>query len=148
LLLTILTEPVEEGKKRRIAEYTDIGAQEMNEHPKFIIASLRSELEKERTSHTRTHEQAEKEIRSLRAQLARREAELEACVVHCDPSALPRSVAHGEGLPGGRLQEHGEPNHVGISPSLTPEEAVEILGLRVVRQKELELEVKLLSSKV
>jgi hypothetical protein len=47
-----------------------------------MIAALRLERDAERTSHNRTRQQADSRIANLEAQLAIREAELEACVVH------------------------------------------------------------------
>ena len=124
------------------------GAPETNETAKFVIASLRSELEKERISHARTHEQAEREIRTLRAQLTRREAELEACATHQDHSALLAAAVHGQRTPPEDANTSARDRHTAALPTLTPEEAVEILGLSVARNKDLELEVKQLSAKV
>ncbi|PCH44022.1 hypothetical protein WOLCODRAFT_138753 [Wolfiporia cocos MD-104 SS10] len=49
--------------------------------PYAVVRALRAELDAERRAHARTREVAEKEVAMLSAQLARREAELEACVV-------------------------------------------------------------------
>lgn len=101
-------------------------------------------------SHTRTHEQAELEILSLRAQLARREAELEACVAHTDHATLLASAVRGEGTekPSQPRRSSFDDGAERCLPTLTPEDAVEILGLRVAKNRELETEIKLLSDKV
>ena len=62
--------------------------------------------------------------------------------MHNDHSALISAVVRDGGSPA-RMQESTEP-----VPTLTPEEAVEILDLRVAKNKDLELEIRQLSAKV
>ncbi|KIP02830.1 hypothetical protein PHLGIDRAFT_276238 [Phlebiopsis gigantea 11061_1 CR5-6] len=125
------------------------GPQEIavGEQAKAITLWLRAELEKERMSHARTHEQAEREILALRAQLAQRDAELEACVVHRDHAALVNAAVpcNQDSLP--HEVPTDDKSHRPIS-ALTPEDAVEILGLRVAKNRELDSEIKQLSQKL
>ncbi len=108
----------------------------------IIVASLRAALEKERASHARTHDQAELEILSLRAQLARRDAELAACVIHTDHSSLVPAL---DPIP--NVESTSKRDKIPAS-SLTPEEAVRVLGLSAVKNRELEIEIKQLASRV
>lgn len=140
-----------------------------SEHFPAIVAYLRSELEKERASHARTHDQAELEILTLRGQLARREAELEACVIHTfeEHKAYIPEAHKSTGVPGTSSQHPGptEPTASGVHPqpqhatvvnerqripasSITPEGATRLLGLTVTRNRKLEAEVKELSTRV
>lgn len=119
------------------------GAIEAN--PQLIVASLRAELEKERVSHTQTHKQAEAEILSLRAQLAQREAELEACETHKDHAALLASSLGAE-APTSSPREV-EADGVSATP-LTSQAVMEILAIRAAKNRELETEIKNLTSKV
>ncbi|GJE90399.1 hypothetical protein PsYK624_065300 [Phanerochaete sordida] len=112
---------------------------------KLILASLRSDLEKERVSHASTHRHAEVEILSLRAQLARREAELEACTLHQDHGALLASAVHSGAE---QILTHTGEDAPPSAPALSPEAAVEILELRVAKNKELEGEIRNLSDKL
>ncbi|KAJ3537909.1 hypothetical protein NM688_g6599 [Phlebia brevispora] len=107
----------------------------------FVVAALKAELEKERMSHARTHDSAELEIACLRSQLARRDAELQACVAHTDHGAL---------LPGTPGRHRGKPTskrHTPTSP-LTPEETARILSSTNTKNRELELEIKSLASRL
>lgn len=104
-----------------------------------IIALLRAELERERASHARTHDIAEVEILTLRAQLARREAELEAAVSvggHHDIRHIHResySKQEVDSIPDSRV---------------VPAQVPRLLGLSAARHKILETEVMQLNARV
>ncbi|KAI0085853.1 hypothetical protein BDY19DRAFT_996513 [Irpex rosettiformis] len=122
-----------------------------------IIALLRSELEKERASHARTHDTAELEILTLRAQLARREADLEAYIGRSNVAQLEFIS---------KVEEAGAgPSHHGYKPSrlqpasknrpqkipassFTPEEASKLLGLRSEKNRRLEAEIKEIAARL
>lgn len=90
----------------------------------------------------RTHEQAELEIATLRAQLARREAELEACIAHKDHATLLTSAVHAENMPAQSL------HRTAVASGFTVEEVEDILGMRASKNREMELQIKHLSEKV
>ena len=149
-MLTNTAEPIRDDIKAQPA--VDVGPREIGagEQAKAFTLWLRAELERERMSHARTHEQAEHEILTLRAQLAHREAELEACVLHRDHNALLEAAGPSkesrDPSPGREVFDSDKAHH--FRPPLTPEDAVEILGLRVTKNRELEGEIKQLSQKV
>lgn len=97
---------------------------------------------------------AEAELLRLQAQVARRDAELEACVLHThDPSQLDvidqektqrrMDIAHDisrrEAIPGKKIIK---------ASSLTRDEALDIMGVVHARNKQLEIDVKSLSELV
>ncbi len=106
----------------------------------FIVAALRTELEKERASHVKTHDSAEFEIACLRSQLARRDAELQACIVHADHAALLQEM---HGLPSPKL-----PVKQHAPPDFAPEETARTLRLATAANRELEIENMELVSRV
>ena len=127
------------------------------EHYPTIIALLRSELEKERASHARTHDTAELEILTLRAQLARREAVLEECLVH---SNIPRSTSKAAGVDGGlspsghapasskpKVATKAQPQ-ANLASRITPEEASQLLRSRAEKNRRLEAEIKEIAVRV
>lgn len=99
---------------------------------KTIIASLRRDLRNERAAHVTTKEQATAELLALRAQLARREAELEACVLHAghlapvEPSNTPGS---------------SQRRKIAVA-SLSQEEMRQIIGSSNARNESLEREIE------
>ena len=100
---------------------------------------LRAELEQERVSHAKTHDSAEFEIACLRAQLARRDAELQACVAHADHGAL-LSGMHGH---------EAKPPDKRLAPDyFASEETARILSLAKTTSRELEVENKRLLTRV
>ncbi|KAH9941488.1 hypothetical protein B0H21DRAFT_752566 [Amylocystis lapponica] len=120
-------------------------------HATAVVTSLRTELEAEREAHACTREHAESEILALTAALARREAELEACVVHADhmaPAPKPEDVA----LPRRPPQAEAAPRRDElVGPRLQPftrQEAIKILEISAARNRALEIEVKSLIDRV
>lgn len=122
-----------------------------------IIALLRSELEKERASHAHTHDTAELEILTLRAQLARREAELEGCLVHSETEhrgfvlkaaeSGSEPLKHKKASLRSKTVTEVQPQQKPAS-SFTPEEASQLLGLRAEKNRRLEAEIKQIASRV
>lgn len=106
----------------------------------FVVAALRTELEKERASHVKTHDSAEFEIACLRSQLARRDAELQACIAHVDHAALLQEM-HGLLSPKLPIKQH-------TSAAFPPEETARILGLATAANRELEIKNRELESRV
>ncbi|KAI0825582.1 hypothetical protein BC629DRAFT_8380 [Irpex lacteus] len=122
-----------------------------------IIALLRSELEKERASHAHTHDTAELEILTLRAQLARREAELEGCLVHSETEhrgfvlkaaeSGSEPLKHKKASLRSKTVTEVQPQQKPAS-SFTPEEASQLLGLRAEKNRRLEAEIKQIASRL
>jgi hypothetical protein len=131
-------------------------AHESPDYYRTTIALLKADLERERASHSRTHDAAEVEIYALHAQLARREAELEACTIHS--SAEHRNL----------LAQSGELKHTKVSapqvlsameneaigartPQIsasyhTREEALRSLDLTTVKNKTFEADIQHIAS--
>ncbi|KAI0690205.1 hypothetical protein BC835DRAFT_1365502 [Cytidiella melzeri] len=143
-----------DGMKAHTLAHARPGAQKPSDHYPTIIALLRSELKKERASHARTHSTAEIEILTLRAQLARREAELEACVAHSTaehrvfaPEPESTTANHRGGSQRINVAHRTRPEQAHAS-RLTPEEASQLLGLTAARNRRLEAEVKQIASRL
>ncbi|KAL6297924.1 hypothetical protein BKA93DRAFT_754537 [Sparassis latifolia] len=103
-----------------------------------VVASLQLELDAERRAHVQTRDQAESDLISLNAQLARREAELETCIVHpChdQPTAGPSSLR----LTTQMSTEDKLPPAVAM---FTREEAIKVLEITAAKNHALEIEVK------
>lgn len=98
-----------------------------------MIASLRMERDMERKTHQQTVQHAEARVLFLEAKLARREAELELCVLHtCDCSRTPE----------------WPPSNLRSNDSITENEAIEVLKSASANNKTLELEVRSLAEQV
>lgn len=95
-----------------------------------IIESSRKELELERASHRQTRMSARLRIMELEARVARRDAELEACVVHDHILGSTSEDAHRELTP------------------LTQSGAIQALEATAARNRSLEREVQGLMSRV
>lgn len=103
-----------------------------------IVASLRLERDAEGKAHEETRQWAEARITELEAQVARRDAELEECLISAGNSAERRL----------RLDHRKVETVFGDSRRMTSEEAVKVLETASVRSRMLELEVQELASKV
>ena len=99
-----------------------------------MIVSLRTEREQERQSHKRTFRDAECRIAELEAKVARRDAELEACIAH---------VHHTSGS-----TPEIEPKDQINRERMTKEDALALMETTTVKNKVLELEVQGLFRKV
>lgn len=111
-----------------------------------IIARLRTELDLERQSHSRTVEEANLRIEELEAKVAVREAELEGCI-----------TSHGD-----REHQPGEPENVSTHAfekrkhgerlpkpkPLSDEECLRFLESNNARNRSLELEIRHIAEKV
>ncbi|TFK52119.1 hypothetical protein OE88DRAFT_1508222 [Heliocybe sulcata] len=95
-------------------------------------ASLLASLHAERTSHSLT----QRRISLLEAQLARRDAELEACLHHAD---------HRERI---RADEKRHTGGRGGEASMTDEEVLEVLEAAAARNRALEVEVQHIAARV
>ncbi|KAH8081301.1 hypothetical protein BXZ70DRAFT_1012396 [Cristinia sonorae] len=117
-----------------------------------VIASLNAQLTKERTTNARVLDYAEAEILRLQAQVARRDAELEACVVHSHDTAL--MDVHIPVDAGGTKVEARDDRKPAAgktrieASSLTREEALSVMGLVNTRNKQLETDVHRLSQRL
>jgi hypothetical protein len=96
-----------------------------------MLNSLQSERDSERRSHQQTRFDAQSKISLLEAQLARREAQLEACIAHT-PECFP--------LPQQSAQSQAEP--------IEQNEAVKVLETTLAKNRSLEAEVVLLAERV
>ena len=121
------------------------------EFARLTAVSLREQLEEERRNHANDLENANQEILTLRAQLARREAELESCIYH---TGVDRDVWHSahcteEALSSAREspRNHDASRRIPIS-SLTREEMVQIFGIADIRNRSLERELYTMSESV
>ena len=125
-----------------------------------LLQGLHRKLEQERLSHVRTKEEADAEISRLRAMVARRDAELEACAIHSShqlllSSSLSSDAHLNQHFSGnnGRTPYTTEPERV-IGPShrlhsaVLQEEQDPVVSLAVTRQRTLEREVDLLQGQV
>ncbi|EJF60568.1 hypothetical protein DICSQDRAFT_181272 [Dichomitus squalens LYAD-421 SS1] len=123
-----------------------------------LLATLHKKLEEERHSHTRTKEEADAEILRLRAMVARRDAELEACVTHSGHRVLlssslstdmhhPQQIARAggrapctcEAVPGSSYRSYS---------AVSQDERDPVVSLTVTRQRILEREVDFLQGQL
>jgi hypothetical protein len=111
-----------------------------------VIASLRAERDLERSAHERTRQQAENRIIELEAQLARRDAELEACVTHTN-DFLSRGTNHDRIT---NRSQDGEAGKQGRSDNrhLVREDAIQLMETTSAKNKVLELEIRSLFKRV
>ncbi|TCD66957.1 hypothetical protein EIP91_000686 [Steccherinum ochraceum] len=111
-----------------------------------IISSLRAELHKERTSNARVLDYGEREILRLQAQVARRDAELESCIVHNHDLATLDAAWDDQVKPAG--VENGIGKKQISAASLSREEALAVMGLVQTRNRRLEDDVSRLSDRL
>ncbi|KAI0072055.1 hypothetical protein K474DRAFT_1678957 [Panus rudis PR-1116 ss-1] len=123
-------------------------------YARMALSFLQSELEQERQNHARDKEYAEMELLQLQAKLARREAELEACIYHTGHAMLPLpELRQSEGSrsavtpsPRNRAGRTREPSPRAIpASSISRTDAERIFGLANVKNRTLEREVKSLN---
>jgi hypothetical protein len=108
-----------------------------------MISSLRVERDLERQSHQQTRQQAEYHIIELQAQLARRDAELEAYITRTDEFPSP------ENAPRRNSQFHKDKESgPSVDRHITKEEALRVMEATAAKNKLLELEVQGLFKKV
>lgn len=124
-----------------------------------LVASVYKQLDEEKRAHTRTREQADAEILRLRAMVARRDAELEACATHsAHQVSLTSSLAHSSlttnpcthpGCAHDR-RGHGQPpasSHLSARTGTQGEEE-RLLTQSQMRQRMLEREIEFLHNQV
>lgn len=137
-------------KLREFPSHQDPAQDVIHTFATALVASLRTELEEERQAHYQTRTQTESEIVSLRAKLARREAELALCTVrhsHTPPPGLERSSVV-------NARSASRPKNFkkyGVKPKsqlLTDAEIWKILELGAARDRILEAEVNRLKELV
>ena len=125
-----------------------------------LLQGLHRKLEQERLSHVRTKEEADAEISRLRAMVARRDAELEACATHSSHQLLLSSSLSSDPPLNPHLSENNgrtpyatehervvRPTHRSHGAVLR-EEQDPIVSLAITRQRTLEREVDLLQGQV
>ena len=129
----------------------------VDDYAKLIVQNLRTELEQERQAHTLDRENSEKEILSLRAKLARREAELESCIYHTGadrnfwheiPDEKPPSRATSSTRRVKDTQASRDSSRRIPASSLTRDEMAQILGIAGARNRSLEGDIYGLSESV
>jgi hypothetical protein len=106
-----------------------------------MIVYLRVERDIERRAHKFASLHAESRISELEAQLARREAQLEACVAHaglCFESSSPLSISSAQRKAANACS----------SGKMSQEEIVQALDMASAKDKALEIEVKGLIERV
>ena len=113
-------------------------AEPEHNYSSLVVAALRAELERERAAHAQTHDRAELEILCLRSQLARRDAEIQAYVASTGRDIRPSTT----GSPVHRKSKRRTPIPV------TPPDAIRALSLSTERNRELEVEIKHLTTRV
>ena len=111
-----------------------------------VIASLRAERDLERNAHERTRQQAEHRITELEARLARRDAELEACVAHTN-DFLSQGTSHDCLTYRSQDGEAGKQNR-SDNPHLLREDAIQVMETTSAKNKVLELEIRSLFKRV
>lgn len=119
----------------------------MYAHAQAVISSLRDELESERRAHAHTRERADAELFSLNARLARREAELEACVVHIN-HPLPGPPSSVSPHKTGTHSTTAKASSSSSSVPFTQDDAIKILELSAARNRTLETEIRNLLGQV
>jgi hypothetical protein len=120
-----------------------------DEHQRYaaaIIASLRAGCDIERKAHEYTRQQAGLRIIELEAQLARRDAELEACITNAD-NLLRHGLDQGRKS---RCLDIGGPANIGpiTNNYLSEEDAIQVINATSAKNKALELEVQALFNTV
>ena len=114
----------------------------------FVLTSLRNDLKKEK----RRAEGAEREIVQLQAKLARREAELENCIIHTGHSPPPQDSkapplkATGAGYSQKNTSIAKDAKI--LASSLTREDIQRLSEIAISRNRSLELEVRAANEKV
>ena len=129
--VTVSPEPLEPAAVPTRSPDTD----NLLSYASAMITALQRDRDRERQAHERTTQTALAQISLLKAQLARRDAELEACIVGhtgLDPDGVLSDGAF-------KLSE-GE--------QMTPEETLKVLDDTSAKNRRLELEVKGLARKV
>ena len=117
-----------------------------------LLQSVHKRLEDERQAHARTKQEADAETLRLRAMVARRDAELEACATHAGHRVLLSSSSHGhQHFPRSNGREHhgdefiAGPSRVSRSHEGAAEPVVSLAG---ARERTLEREVAFLQGQV
>jgi hypothetical protein len=119
---------------------------ELQTYATAIISSLRSERDFERNAHEQTRHQAECRIMELEAQLARRDAELAACITHKDGFL---TESHYQGRKSQPLNDHETvSSRQNDNRHMTKEEAIQVMEATSARNKTLEQEVQGLFNRV
>ena len=118
-----------------------------------LVTSVYALLEEEKRAHARTKQQADAEIFRLRAMVARRDAELEACVLHGDRHAsLLSQYSQSSHFYDRPSAIHGNAHPVDCSPNSIhlpyTRQQGSVLAQALVRQRTLEQEINFLHAQV
>ena len=119
---------------------------EIRTYATAMISSLRAERDLERKAHEQTRQQTDYRIIELEAQLARRDAELAACITHADDLL---SQSKGQEDKFRRLNDRetrSRSRH--DNRHMTKEQAIKVMEATSARNKALELEVQGLFDRV
>jgi len=111
-----------------------------------VISALCAELAKERTTNTRVREYAECKILRLEAQVALRDAELQACAMHTHTHDVDEDIGEWVMPPVGKEKGKGKARIE--AASLSREEKLSVMGLVGSRNKQLEMEVHRLQDRL
>lgn len=114
----------------------------------FVISTLKDDLRRER----HRAEAAEREVMQLQAKLARREAELENCIIHTGHplSPLNSNASPLKTIPIGRSQNVINITNEAkiLASSLTKEDIERLSEIAISRNRSLELEVRAANERV
>ncbi|THH27557.1 hypothetical protein EUX98_g6629 [Antrodiella citrinella] len=116
-----------------------------------VISTLRADLTKERTTNARVLDYAEHEILRLQAQIARRDAELQACIMHSHTRDLGEELEIqivSDWTPAGKEKSKGKGRARIEASSLSKEEVFSVMGIMGARNKQLEVEVRRLQDRL
>ncbi|KZT21131.1 hypothetical protein NEOLEDRAFT_1139747 [Neolentinus lepideus HHB14362 ss-1] len=135
-----MARPAELSKMHRLMSRTDLHADEdVYAYASAMIAALRVERDLERKAHSQTRRDTEYRITALEAQLARRDAELEACIYHTEHRAKIQSTDK-------KYRSNKTPS--GGACSMTDEDIISVLEATAAKNRALELEVKQIAAQV
>jgi hypothetical protein len=127
----------------RIHDFEHGSNDEFRTYATAVIASLRAERDLERKAHEQTRHHAKYRIIAIEAQLARRDAELEACITHADD--FLQQGGNQKHL--SRVHEAGG-NQRNDCGRLSTEEAIQVMEATSAKNKVLEQEVQNLFKRV
>ncbi|EPQ56773.1 hypothetical protein GLOTRDRAFT_121105 [Gloeophyllum trabeum ATCC 11539] len=134
-----LARPAGKNASASIRTREDLPSDEdLHAYASALIASLRVERDLERKAHAITRRDAEHRVALLEAQVARRDAELEACIFHPEHMSKLQAAEH-------------EPKLVPLSAkdtSLSEEDIISVLEMTARRNRALELEVKEIAARL
>lgn len=142
ILILRSTDPIPRPPSSTLPRFDD-------DFAKYTVATLREQLEEERRDHDFDLENANREILSLRSQLARREAELESCIYHTGADRnMWHSIPEESPSTAKEASKNNDANRRIPVSSLSREEMIQIFGIADVRNRSLERDIHEISDSV